>query len=259
MAARASLPSGLGSAGRGLPAPTSPPWLTLRGSAASALLPGRGKLLLQPSQLPGSGSALGSARVKDRQGWSELMPCGSVGSCLPRAFQVGRGSAEPVLGSIAAAGLRKGASVGTGRAEQWVLSSNGPRGWLLVLGPRVSIRHHPGWAPMGAGHPPESGTLPRCPCPPVPVGSSPHASLLGANGGDGALCPGGWCDPPPPRHPWVTHLWTQSACVPSGKGGSLQSCPRCPLQAQPTSQHQRARGCRVPPAPSGGGVGWGGG
>lgn len=108
LAAGASLPSVLGGVGRlgRVPAPTSPPWLTLRGSAAGAFLPSRGRLLLQPSRPPGSGSPVGSsARVSEPRGCSELEAGGSAGTCLPRAFQAGRGS-------VAAAGLRKGASVG---------------------------------------------------------------------------------------------------------------------------------------------------
>lgn len=35
-----------------------------------------------------------------------------------------------------------------------------------------------------------------------------------------------------PQHPLLTHLWTQSVCGPSRMEGSLQNCPRCPLQAQ---------------------------
>ena len=205
--ARASLPSVSGGVGRGLLAPTSPPWLTLRGSAAGTLLPGRGRLLLQPSRPPGSGSPLGSGRMKEHRGWSELVPCGSAGSSLPRAFQAGWSSAGLALGSITVAGLRKGASAGkagqscgcpavtaTGDVSWcWEPACSHPGDWVRGW---VSICHHQGWAPMGAGHPPEGGTLPGCLCPPVSVGSCPHAVLLGASRGDRVLCPGGWCDPP---------------------------------------------------------------
>lgn len=219
----ASLPSVSGGAGRGLEAPTSPPWLTLRSSVAGAFLPGRGRLLLQPSRLPGSGNPLGSVRMKEHRGWSEVVPSGSAVSCLPRAFQAGRGS-------MAAAGLRKGASAGNagqscgcpaavtpgdGGFWCWDPACSRPRGW-------VSIRHRQRWAPMGARDPARAHQSPL---------ALSHVVLLGASRGDRAL-----------RHPPVTHLWTPSACGPSGRGESPQSCPRCPLQAQATNQRQRAGG-----------------
>lgn len=59
------LSSGSGGVGRGLMAPVSPPWLTLRGNATGTLRPSRGRLLLQPSRGPTSSTTLGSARTKE--------------------------------------------------------------------------------------------------------------------------------------------------------------------------------------------------
>lgn len=88
------------------------------------------------------------------------------------------------------------------------------------------------------GHPWVEGTLLRVEfCPRACAHQSLLAPvpMLGARRGDKALCPRGWCDP---QYSLLTHLWTQSVCGPSGMGGSLQNCPRCPLQAQATGQHQ---------------------
>lgn len=185
-----------GDAGRGVPAAGSPPWLTRRGGA---LLPGRGRLLLQASRH--AGCPLCSGPAEQRRGCccccSQLGPGSSAFSCRPSAFQAGLGSAA----------LRRATSAGKSGA-----------------------------------------TSPR-----------PHGGLPGFLDQGWEALKGGWEALPTWFKHEPTYLWTRSACGPSGRAGSPQSCPRCPLQTQAGGrlQYTQATPCHQPPGLQGGGThGW---
>lgn len=138
---------------------------------------------------------------------------------------------RPGCGRVRLWGRQDGA-VGTQKGQ--------PQGWFLALGaslqPAQGLGVHPpspGMGTRGWRAPSQGWNSAHRPVPTSPCWLQFQCLVLGERIKPSA--PGAGVTP---QYSLLTHLWTQSVCGPSEMGGSPQNCPRCPLQAQATSQHQ---------------------